>query len=65
MGCKEKEKLCKKGPLEGEREGHRCRVGARGVWAQGHGSLAGEGEKDSGVRKARIHPFEFCFKLII
>lgn len=31
MGCKEKEKLCKKGPLEGEREGgsniHQCRVG--------------------------------------
>jgi len=28
-------------------------------------SLADEGERDSRVRKKRIHPFEFCFKPVL
>lgn len=69
MGWKEKEKHCQKGPLQGEGEGgstiHQCRGGAGGVWAQRHGSLVDEGERDSRIRKIRIHAFEFCSKPVL
>ena len=66
---KRRKSFARRGHCRGREEGgsiiHRCRARAHGVWARGCGSPVDEGERDRRVRKARIHPFECCFKLII